>query len=170
MLQTTLIGHLGADAECKVANGKEFITFRVANTDKWTDDAGQVHENTIWVDVILNGKPKVFEFLKRGQLVFVNGSVSLRVYSSPKDKCMKAGMTINAKQIELLGGRIDDVPSILYSEDGSNEFRVGKFFYAPGAKCTDAEPHDTILLSKSGERYVADPEGWVRKETSQEVS
>lgn len=167
MLQAMLIGHLGADAECKSSNGKEFVTFRVANTDKWTDDAGQIHENTIWVDVILNGKPKVFEFLKRGQLIFVSGSIALRVYSSPKEKCMKAGMTINAKQLELLGGRIDDVPSILYSEDGSKEVRVGKFFYAPGAKCTDAEPHATTLVSKSGERYVADPEGWVRRESAQ---
>ena len=76
-------------------------------------------------------------------------------------------MTINAKQLELLGGRIDDVPSVLYSEDGSKEVRVGKFFYAPGAKCTDAEPHATTLVSKSGERYVADPEGWVRRESAQ---
>ena len=57
MLQSTLIGHLGADAECKNANGKEFVTFRVANTDRWTDDAGQVHESTTWVDCIINGKP-----------------------------------------------------------------------------------------------------------------
>lgn len=169
MLQTTLVGYIGADAESKSSNGKEFVTFRVANTDKWTDDAGQTHEQTIWVDVILNGKPKVFEFLKKGQLVFVVGSVALRVYSSAKDRCMKAGMTINAKQIELLGGRTDDVPSLLYSEDGKQEIHVGKFFYAPGAKCTGAEPHATTLVSKSGERYVADPEGWIRKETSVEV-
>lgn len=166
MLQSILIGHLGADAEVKSSNGKEFVTFRVANTDRWTDDAGQTHEQTTWVDVILNGRPKVFEYLKKGQLIYVVGSVALRVYSSPKERCMKAGITINAKQLELLGGRTDDVPSLLYSEDGTKEIRVGKFFFAPGAKCTDPEPHATILISKSGERYVADPEGWVRKEST----
>lgn len=164
MLQTNCIGHLGADAECKNANGKEFVTFRIANTDRWTDDAGQVHESTTWVDVILAGKPKVFEYLKKGQLVYVSGSISLRVYSSPKEKCMKAGLTINAKQIELLGGRADDVPSLLYTEDGKKEIHVGKFFYAPGAALPNGQEGTTILLSRSGERYVADKDGWVTKE------
>lgn len=164
MLQTNCIGHLGADAECKNANGKEFVTFRIANTDRWTDDAGQVHESTTWVDVILAGKPKVFEYLKKGQLVYVSGSISLRVYSSPKEKCMKAGLTINAKQIELLGGRADDVPSLLYTEDGKKEIHVGKFFYAPESRSENGAPVSKVLVSKSGERFIADTEGWVKKE------
>lgn len=164
MLQTSCIGHLGADAECKNANGKDFVSFRIANTDKWTDDAGQVHENTTWIDVIIPGRPKVFEYLKKGQLVYVTGSISLRVYSSPKDKCMKAGLTINAVRIELLGGRSDDVPSILYTEDGAKEIHVGKFFYAPESRSMDGAPTSKILVSKSGERFIADPEGWVKKE------
>ena len=164
MLNSSLIGHLGADAECKNSNGNEFITFRVANTDKWTDEAGQVHETTTWVDCVMSGKPKVFEFLKKGQQVFVSGSVTLRVYSSAKEKKMKAGLTINVKQLELIGGKADEVPSLLYSEDGQTEHRVGKFFYAPSARDTSGDMHNTILLSRSGERYIADPEGWVKKE------
>ena len=167
MLQTICIGYLGADAECKTANGKEFITFRIANTDKWTDDAGQVHENTIWVDCIMNGKPKVFEYLKKAQLVYVEGSVSLRVYSSPKEKCMKAGMTINVQRIELLGGKSDEVPPILYTEDGQTEVRVGKFFYAPSAAAKDINAETRTLISKSGQRYIADKNGWVTKEATQ---
>lgn len=168
MLQTICIGHLGADAECKSSNGKEFITFRIANTDKWTDDAGQVHENTIWVDCIMNGKPKVFEYLKKAQLVYVEGSVSLRVYSSPKEKCMKAGMTINVQRIELLGGKSDEVPPILYTEDGQTEVRVGKFFYAPSVAKGGQMEFPTILVSRSGERFIADPDGWVKREVIKE--
>lgn len=164
MLQTTCIGHLGANAECKNANGKEFVTFRIANTDRWTDDAGQVHETTTWIDCILNGKPKVFDFLKKGQQVFIVGSVSLRVYSSAKDKCMKAGLTINVRQIELLGGRPDDVPSLLYTEDGAKEVQVGKYFYSPTVSHENPDKHKTILVAKSGERYVADADGWITKE------
>ena len=44
MLQAICIGNLGSDAEVKSSNGKEFTTFRIAHTEKWTDDAGQVHE------------------------------------------------------------------------------------------------------------------------------
>lgn len=164
MLQAMLIGHLGADAESKSTNGNEFITFRIANTDKWTDEAGQVHEQTTWVDCIMNGKPKVFEYLKKGQLVYVAGSVSLRVYSSAKDKCMKAGMTINVRQVELLGGKSDDVPTLLYTEDGQQQVNVGKFFYAPTGKCSKGKAESRILVSKSGERFVQDPEGWIQRE------
>lgn len=164
MLQTSVIGHLGADAEFKNANGKEFVTFRVANTEKWTDDAGQVHENTTWVDCILNGRPNVANFLKRGQQVYAAGSLSLRVYSSAKDRCMKAGATINVKQIELLGGKTDDVPSVLYTEDGAHEVRVGKFFYAPDLVDFQKEGEKTTLVSKTGERYIADEDCWVTKE------
>lgn len=165
MLHSILIGHLGADAEAKSVNGKDFITFRIANSEKWTDQAGQVHEQTTWVDCIMNGKPNVFDFLKKGQLVYVSGSVSLRVYSSAKDKCMKAGMTINVRQVELLGGKSDDVPSLLFTEDDSQQIIVGKYFYSPrqsedGKPCTDR-----ILCSKSGERFVQGPDGWIKKES-----
>ncbi len=167
MLQAMLIGHLGADAESKSTNGNEFITFRIANTDKWTDEAGQVHEQTTWVDCIMNGKPKVFEYLKKGQLVYVSGSVSLRVYSSAKDKCMKAGMTINVRQVELLGGKSDDVPAVLYTEDGTQQVNVGKFFYSNRPNVEGKVNEKRVLCSKSGERYIQDPEGWIKRESVQ---
>lgn len=163
MLQATLIGHLGADAECKNNNGKEFITFRIANTEKWTDDAGQVHENTTWVDCIMNGKPKVFDYLKKGVQLFVTGSVSLRVYSSAKERCMKAGMTINVRNIELLGGRADEVPSVLYTEADNKEVRVAKYFFSPNPTYGTEHPANIMLVSKSGEKFYQDIEGWVHR-------
>lgn len=164
MLQCSLIGHLGADAEAKNVNGKEFVTWRVANTDRWTDDAGQLHETTTWVDCIMNGKPRVFDFLKKGQQVFVSGSVSLRVYSSAKDKCMKAGLTINVRQVELLGGQRDEVPAKLKREDTGEEVLVSKYFYAPTLQRDGSQPESLALVSKTGERFTADRLGWVSKE------
>lgn len=166
MLQTTCIGHLGADAEAKNVNGKDFVTFRIANTDKWTDDAGVVHETTTWVDCIMKGTPKVLEFLKKGTQVFVTGSVSLRVYSSAKDKCMKAGLTINVRQVELLGGKTDDVPSRLYSEDGTQEVQISKMFYAQQLVRDNSQPELLVCVSRSGERFLADRAGWVTKENN----
>lgn len=166
MLQTTCIGHLGADAEAKNVNGKEFVVFRIANTDKWTDDAGVVHETTTWVDCIMNGKPKVLEFLKKGTQVFVTGSVSLRVYSSAKDKCMKAGLTINVRQVELLGGKADDVPSRLYSEDGTQEVQISKLYYAQQLIRDNSQPELLVCVSRSGERFLANRAGWVTKENN----
>lgn len=164
MLQSTLIGHLGADAECKNANGKEFVTFRVANTDRWTDDAGQVHESTTWVDCIINGKPKVFDYLKKGQMIYVTGSVSLRVYSSAVEKCMKAGLTINVQRIELLGGKSDDVPAKLYTESEGKEVMIMKYFFAPTLQREVTDPETVVLVSKRGEKYKVDRQGWVSRE------
>lgn len=164
MLQCTLIGHLGADAECKNANGKEFVTFRVANTDRWTDDAGQVHESTIWVDCIINGKPKVFDYLKKGQMIYVTGSVSLRVYSSAVEKCMKAGLTINVQRIELLGGKADDIPAKLYTESEGKEVMIMRYFFAPTLQREVTDPEKVVLVSKRGEKYFVDRQGWVCRE------
>ena len=147
MLQHVVIGYLGADAEYKNENGKEFIVFRIANTDKWTDEAGVKHEQTTWVDCIMSGKPKVLDFLKKGQMVYASGSGSLRVYSSAKEKCMKAGLTINVRQIELLGSRSDDVPAKLYTEDGKTEIAIGKYFYAPACAERLKEGEKMSLIS-----------------------
>lgn len=163
MLQSVLIGHLGADAESKSANGKDFITFRVANTDKWTDGAGQQHENTTWVDCVVNGKSALLPYLKKGQQVYVIGSVSLRVYSSAKDKCMKAGLTINVRQVELLGGKTDDIPSVLYSEDKATQVAVSKYFFAPQLAQQGPDAKEQTFFSASGQPYIVDKQGWVKK-------
>lgn len=161
MLQSTVIGYIGGDAECKNVNGNEFIAFRVANTEKFTDQAGQVHESTTWVDCIMNGKPKVFEFLKKGTLVFCSGNTSLRVYSSAKDRCMKAGLTINVRSIELLGGKADEVPSVLYKKDTGEEVKVRKFYHSAECVAEKDDAPDTVLVSKSGKEFLASAKGWL---------
>lgn len=163
MLQAICIGHLGGDAEFKQSNGKEFSTFRLAHTDRWTDDAGQTHESTTWVDCIMNGRPNVIEYLKKGQLVYVSGSATLRVYSSPKERCMKAGLTINVRQVELLGGKNDDVPNVLYDAQTGAQVEVKKYYNVPSlVRAADAQEW-MPLISRSQERYVADRNGWVQK-------
>ena len=168
MLQTIIIGHLGADAEVKSANGREFVTFRIANTDKWTDDAGQVHEQTTWVDCIMNGRPKVADYLKKGIQVYAAGSVSLRVYSSAKDRCMKAGITINVRSVELLGGKSDEVPGVLYRTDNQQECHVSKYYFSPECLREDPSNSPLNLVSKSGENFIASCQGWITKATKTE--
>lgn len=161
MLKTTVIGYLGADALVQNSNGKEFTTIRVAHTSKWTDNSGTVHEETTWVDCIMNGAGKVNEFLKKGQLVYVSGSTSLRVYSSAKDRCMKAGLTINVQSIELLGAKSDDMPTVLYKKETGEEVKIEKFYHAEA--CVQAKDSDpgTVLVSKNGTEYLAQPSGWI---------
>lgn len=154
MLQTTIVGNVGGTPTTQSANGKEFTSFRVAHNDTWKDDAGNQHSNTVWVDCILNGKPAVVEYLTPGTQVIVQGDTKLRVYSSQKDRCMKAGLSIRVQNIELLGNKRDEVPSRLYDANGV-QHDVSKWFL------TDVK--NTPLMSQSGAQFQTDENGWVSK-------
>lgn len=152
MLQCTVAGYLGADAEIKSENGKEFTTFRVAHSDRWTDANGQTKESTQWVDVILSGHPKVAEFLRKGTLVYCSGHCRLRCYSSEKARGFVAGITISATSIELLGGNSDAIPARLYSANGTMH-NVIKYYH------TDAAGE--VLTNGRGKQFAVDDNGWV---------
>ncbi len=152
MLQAILIGNVGANAEYQEKDGRKFTTFRVAHNDRWTDQTGQTHNNTVWVDCIMNDHPNVAQYLKQGTQVAIIGNVSLRVYSSQKDRCMKAGMTINVRNVELLGGQTDAVPTRLYDQQGL-QHDVTKFYHTNVAS--------TQLMSQRGEPFAVDQNGWV---------
>lgn len=153
MLQATVIGNVGADAQVQNKDGREFVTFRVAHNDTWTGQDGVQHTNVIWVDCVMNGHPKVTEFIKAGTQVVVIGNVSLRVYSSAKDKCMKAGMTVNVANVQLLGGSTDEVPRRLYDANGV-QHDVDKWYL------TDVK--QTQLMSQRGQQFAVDAYGWVK--------
>lgn len=145
-------GYLGADASTRNENGREFTTFRVAHSDRWSDANGQQQVSTTWVDVIINGRPNVAEFLKAGTLVYVSGHTRLRCYSSEKARGFVAGMTISAVHIELLGGKTDAVPRRLYGADGVMH-EVNKFYHTDIA--------GGVLVNQRGDRFAVDDNGWV---------
>lgn len=105
MFKVEIIGNLGADAVLQNVNGKEFITFRVAHTDKYTNQTtGEVTEQTIWASCLMNGRQEALSpYLKKGQKVFCRGNGSLRVFSSEKYKTMVAGLDLRVNEIELVG-------------------------------------------------------------------
>ena len=156
MLESTVIGYLGADAEVKISERGEFVTMRISHDDSWTDEAGSRHGGTIWVDAVMschNGRPGVLPYLLKGTMVFVRGSLSLRCYSSQKDKMMKAGATINVRDVQLLGGKVDSVPRQLCDEATGAVVPVLKYYYA--------EWKNANLLDKYGNLYKCDENGWV---------
>lgn len=152
MFQATLIGNLGADAIRKSGEGYEFISFRVCHNDRYVDAAGVRHESTTWIDCVLDKDAKVAEYLKAGTMVYIVGSINLRVYSSAKDRCMKAGATLRVHHIELLSSKSDPVPSRLIDHDGVVH-EVQKYFHTDVPGC--------FLHSERGAQFAVDDNGWV---------
>lgn len=155
MLIATLIGNLGANAEIKTADGREFVSFRVAHNDSYKGADGTRVESSMWVDCTMscsNGRPAVLPYLTKGTAVCVVGQVSTRVYSSEKDRCMKAGLKIHVQRVELIGAAGDNCPRRLYTKDGAM-VDVLKFFHA--------ETQETTLYDQRGNAYTIAEGGWI---------
>ena len=164
MLQFSVIGHLGGNAEVKNINGKKFVSFNVAHTDVWTDEAGNRHEETIWVSCALNGEGgAVLPYLVRGQQVYVQGRGSVRCYSSPKERRMVAGCNISVDKIELVGGRQDEVPRELIAEGGAL-VPVYKAYYIAPDDYANVPHHEELgceMTDRRSARYQVDKNGFV---------
>lgn len=168
MLKVELIGNLGADAQVKEANGAKFVTMRIAHTDRWTDDRGNTKESTIWVDVTFNNaESKVLPFLKAGVKIFVRGNASLRVYSSAKDRCMKAGLTVAAHEIELCGSSTDEVPRELADPNDGHLYKVAKYYQTDLDTSKWKKEDQGLLVDRQARRYIVVKGGWVAPEVVQ---
>jgi single-strand DNA-binding protein len=96
MLEITIIGNIGKDAEQKDINGRPAMTFSVAHSEKGTD--GQEH--TTWVSCIRNikdGNNALLPYLRKGTRVYVRGKVYTKIYNDT------ATLNCNVTYIELLG-------------------------------------------------------------------
>lgn len=153
-----VIGNLGADAEVKKVNEKEFVSFNVADTQRWTDANGETHESTAWVGCALSGDGgNLLQYLKKGTLVFVEGRMTTRVYSSEKARAMVAGIDLHVRHIELVGGRADEVPQKLYTQDG-RMIDVSKHFWT-----ADVSVYGSVLYDRAARPFGIDNNGWVTK-------
>ena len=161
MLQCTLIGNIGANAEVKASDGREYIAFRVAHNDSFKGADGSKKETSIWVDCTMscaNGRPAVLQYLTKGTAVCVVGNVSLRVYSSEKDKCLKAGLTIHVQKVELIGGQSDIIPRRLFTKDGVM-VDVHKYYHA--------DTKEPILMDQRGNQFTVAEGGWIAPSQNQ---
>lgn len=162
MFKVEFIGNLGADAEIKESNGSKFVTMRIALTDKWTTESGEKRESTTWADVTMsNTESKVIPFLKSGVKIFVRGNGSLRVYSSPKEKKMKAGIQCSATEIELCGGVAELVPRQLIEPETGTLIDTTKYYWS-NADTKGMKANETkLLIDTKGNQYLMDKRGFV---------
>lgn len=103
MLQIEIIGNLGSDAEIKQLNGKNYVSFNVAHSEKRKDANGITVDSTTWVSVLLHGDGgNLLQYLKKGCKVFVRGRMYVKTYVD-KSGQTQAAINVNASEINLCG-------------------------------------------------------------------
>lgn len=158
MNQLQVIGNLGADAEVKESNGQKYVSFKVADSQRWTDANGEQHESTVWVGCIMSGDGgNLLQYLKKGTAVFVEGRMSTRIYSSEKQRAMVAGIDLSVRHVELIGAKPDTVPSRLFTPQGVM-VDVSKHYWTQ-----QVEHYGCVLMDRSGNQYSVDDNGWVSR-------
>lgn len=155
MQKLEIIGNIGADAVVKPYNGQEFVSFRVADTQKIKIN-GQESEQTTWIDVTMNGNGGgLLKYLKKGQKVFVSGRPTYRIFDSAKYRCKMVGIQVFANQVELCGSSTTDaVPGQLVDKDGV-AYEVHKFYWSEDAKSME-------LFDGEMKKYVSNEDGIIK--------
>ncbi len=163
MVKVEIIGNLGADAEVKVTNGSKFVSFRVASTDRWTDENGDKHEEVNWIDCTMsNAESKIIPFLKAGVKVFIRGNGKARVYSSPKLRKMVASIQCAVTEVELCGGSSDSVPRQLIEPQTGALVDVTKYYRVTIDTSKFKKADMGQLFDKAGREYEFNKDCWVR--------
>ena len=81
--EVRIMGHLGADPEVRTTpNGATTATFRVACTERWTDQSGQKQERTEWVTCVAWRKTAELAqmYLRKGSRAYVMGKLQTRTW------------------------------------------------------------------------------------------
>ncbi|HSQ45206.1 MAG TPA: single-stranded DNA-binding protein [Ginsengibacter sp.] len=110
MIKLQIVGNLGKDCIVKEVNGKNVINFSVAHTERFKDSTGAPRERTTWVECAYwTDRTAVAPYLKKGQLVFAEGSPEAEGYMN-KENQAAATLRMRVREIQLLGGRADGSP------------------------------------------------------------
>lgn len=160
MQKIELTGNLGSDAEYRNENGNEFIKFNVGVTERFTKQDGTKVEQVTWHSCVLNGRQEnLLPYLKKGTRVFVRGDQRLRVFSSEKERTMKAGSNVSVRELELIGAKAEPVPGELCDDHGLL-YKTVKYFWVP-ANADGTRPSLLMNPKNLGERYLVDANGFL---------
>ena len=104
MNRVVLIGRLGARPEGRYTQqGQATISFSLATNESWKNKEGALVEHTEWHNLIAWGKLAEFgiDFLYKGQLVSIEGSLRTRTWEDKGEKAHKITEILCASIIPL---------------------------------------------------------------------
>ena len=96
MIQITITGNLGADAERKQINDRMYIAFRMAVKGR--------RDTTTWVSVLYRDSDKLLQYLKKEQSELIIGEPSFNLYVN-KEQRMSLDISVFANTLELTGAK-----------------------------------------------------------------
>lgn len=99
-----LIGHLGADPETLYTpTGKRYCRLRLATTERWKGDDGQVHEATEWHRITLWGSQGEIaaKYAAKGSYILIEGRLKSNKFTD-KDGIERTSWEVQAQRIGLL--------------------------------------------------------------------
>lgn len=102
MLVMETCGFLGNDAEIKEFNGKRYISFNVAASDRHKDANGTVVSRTTWVSCLKLGEGALATYLKKGTQVFIRGDLSTKIFTNANGA--QVGINCHVRELQLLSG------------------------------------------------------------------
>ncbi len=103
MIKLQVIGHLGKDCTTNTVSGKNVINFNVAHSERYKDSQGNLQERTTWVECAYwTERAGIAPYLKKGQLVYVEGNPEVRTYTR-NDGTAGASLTLRVMNVQLLG-------------------------------------------------------------------
>lgn len=137
-----LVGNLGADPDVRYsASGSAVTRINVATTDAWRDkQSGEQQERTEWHRVVFFGRLAEIaaEYLRKGQQVYIEGS--LRTSSYEKEGQKHYSTDIIANEMQMLGGR----PGGSSGEFGSRNSQAAGGQPAPASSSVSDDFDDDI--------------------------
>ena len=103
-----LVGNLGKDAEIFTPTGgdRSSCKFTVATSERYRTQTGELKEETTWHNIVywLKNDSGLLQYLKKGTMVYVEGSISNRQYTTQSGET-KYVTEIKASRVELIGGK-----------------------------------------------------------------
>jgi single-strand DNA-binding protein len=125
-----LIGNLGADPEIRYTqNGTQVATFRVATTERWKSQDGQMQENTEWHRIVAWGKLAEIcgEYLNKGSRVYLEGKIQTRKWQDQNGND-RYTTEIIAREMKMLSPRGS---TGMGGQGGSNGYQEPQFSEPP---------------------------------------
>ena len=103
------IGNLTRNVEVREVGQSKVARFAIAMNEKYRKQDGTVAESTEFLEVEYWGNSGVFQYLLKGQMVYVEGSLKTEKWTG-NDGIEKSSIKLRAREIQLLGGRQQQEP------------------------------------------------------------